>query len=277
MEESAKEAHDDIFLVHHDGGMELADRNDPESARAGWGAWVWQFNVYQQSDAAAIQAGKPQVNKLLSEHDTTGVLGRYGGAPGARLRATSNAGMMCGPVTTDPTDHDYVGCMAYTNNTGEMSAIPHVMAHVIDRVKEQRERQEAEWKAQKLMTTRREYTVILVYDSQYVRDMCDVADTHPLPTTNRTVIAVARQMIKAAKLQGIRVRWVKVRGHSGDRGNDKADEAATIGMKNGTRLREAHVAQSLQQAAEAEARKRREAAGIDLTGEDLPACHARPE
>ena len=60
-------------------------------------------------------------------------------------------------------------------------------------------------------------------------------------------------MIKAAKLQGIRVRWVKVRGHSGDLGNDKADEAATIGMKNGTRLKEARVAQSLQQAAETEA------------------------
>ena len=36
-------------------------------------------------------------------------------------------------------------------------------------------------------------------------------------------------------------------------------------------------AQSLQQAAEAEARKRREAAGIDLAGEDLPARHVRPE
>ena len=84
-------------------------------------------------------------------------------------------------------------------------------------------------------------------------------------------------MIKVAKLQGIRVRWVKVRGHSGDRGNDKADEAATIGMKNGTRLREAHVAQSLQQAAEAEARKRREAADLDLAGEDLPTHQAHPK
>ena len=84
-------------------------------------------------------------------------------------------------------------------------------------------------------------------------------------------------MIKVAKLQGIRVRWVKVRGHSGDRGNDKADEAATIGMKKGTRLREAHVAQSLQQAAEAEARKRREAADLDLAGEDLPTHQAHPK
>ena len=177
-------------------------------------------------------------------------------------------------MTTDPADHDYVGCTAYTNNTGEMSAIPHVMSHVINKVRKQREQQEKEWKAKKLMNMRREYTVILVYDSQYVRDMCDVADAHPLPTTNRTVTAVARQMIKAAKQQGIRVRWVKVRGHSGDRGNDKADEAATIGMKNGTRLREAHVARSLQQAAETEARKRRKIAGIDLAGEDLPVHHA---
>ena len=160
----------------------------------------------------------------------------------------------------------------YTNNTGEMSAIPHVMAHVIDQVKEQRERQEAEWKANKLMTLQRQYTVILVYDSQYVRDMCDVADAHPLPATNRTVVAVARQMIRAAKQQGIRVRWVKVRGHSGDRGNDKADEAATIGMKNGTRLREAHVAQAIRQAAEAEENKRREMAALEE--EELPAYYA---
>ena len=182
--------------------------------------------------------------------------------------------MMHGPVTTDPADHDYVGCTVYTNNTGEMSAIPHVMAYVIEKVKEQRTQQEEEWKARKLMTTRHAYTVILVYDSQYVRDMCDVADAHPLPATNRTVVAVARQMIRAAKQQGIRVRWVKVRGHSGDRGNDKADEAATIGMKNGTRLREAHVAQALQQAAEAEESKRREVADLDPEKEELPAYYA---
>ena len=65
-----------------------------------------------------------------------------------------------------------------------------------------------------------------------------------------------------------------MRGHSGDRGNDKADEAATIGMKNGTRLKEARVAQSLQQAAETEANKRREAADLGLAGEDLPAHQA---
>ena len=146
------------------------------------------------------------------------------------------------------------------------------MAYVIEKVKEQRTQQEEEWKARKLMTTRHAYTVILVYDSQYVRDMCDVADAHPLPATNRTVVAVARQMIRAAKQQGIRVRWVKVRGHSGDRGNDKADEAATIGMKNGTRLREAHVAQAIRQAAEAEENKRREMAALE--DEELPAYHA---
>ena len=51
-------------------------REGGECVGKGWGAWVWQFNVYQQSDKAAFQAGKPQVNKLLSEHDKTGVLGR---------------------------------------------------------------------------------------------------------------------------------------------------------------------------------------------------------
>ena len=54
----------------------------------------------------------------------------------------------------------------------------------------------------------------------------------------------------------------------------RGDEAATIGMKNGTRLREAQVVQSLQQAAEAEARKRRDETDLDLAEEDLPAHHA---
>ena len=136
-----------------------------------------------------------------------------------------------------------------TNNTGEMSAVPHVLAHVIGKVVRQRKEQEAEWASQRCMTPRREYTVILVYDSQYVREMCDVTDAQPLPETNRTVVAVARHMIKVARLHGIRIRWVKVRGHSGDRGNDKADEAATRGMKHGTRLEAAHVGPMLRQTA----------------------------
>ena len=43
------------------------------------------------------------------------------------------------------------------------------------------------------------------------------------------------------------------------------------------RLQEAHMEQALQQAAEAEARKRREAAGLDLAGEDLPRHQAHPK
>ena len=43
-------------------------------------------------------------------------------------------------------------------------------------------------------------------------------------------------------------------------------------MKNGTRLREAHVAQAIRQAAEAEENKRREMAALEE--EELPAYHA---
>ena len=45
----------------------------------------------------------------------------------------------------------------------------------------------------------------------------------------------------------------------------------TIGMKNGTRLREAHVAQAIQQAAEEEENKRREMAALE---DELPAYYA---
>ena len=72
---------------------------------------------------------------------------------------------------------------------------------------------------------------ILVYDSQYIKDMCTKPAHAPPPQKNRSVITLVRQLLNDAKDMGIKIHWIKVRGHSGDRGNDQADEAATMGLK----------------------------------------------
>jgi hypothetical protein len=43
-------------------------------------------------------------------------------------------------------------------------------------------------------------------------------------------IGVCRRLLEDVDLANITVTWVKVRGHSGDTGNDMADDAATQGM-----------------------------------------------
>ena len=79
-------------------------------------------------------------------------------------------------------------------------------------------------------------TLVLVYDSQYTRDMCDVGDGAPPSRKNTTVVTLCRRLLQEAVDRGVKVIWVKVRGHSEEEGNDRADGAATAGQngrKNG--------------------------------------------
>ena len=52
---------------------------------------------------------------------------------------------------------------------------------------------------------------------------------------NTTVIDICRRLLADADLANIHVTWVKVRGHSENRGNDRADAAATQGMNGFTK------------------------------------------
>jgi hypothetical protein len=51
---------------------------------------------------------------------------------------------------------------------------------------------------------------------------------------NTTVVGLCRRLLEDAELANIHVTWVKVRGHSGNYGNDMADRAATQGMNGDT-------------------------------------------
>ena len=136
-----------------------------------------------------------------------------------------------GPVQLDAEADTFVGCIVLSNNTAELSAVPHAMADMISwRVAN------TEPLGLRLMPATR-VGMIMVYDSQYTKDQC----TAPRPpgrarwAKNATVIAVCRRLMQATTERGTDVRWVKVKGHSDHEGNDAADTWANWAQNGGTR------------------------------------------
>ncbi len=73
----------------------------------------------------------------------------------------------------------------------------------------------------------------MVYDSICARVNSEAKETDPLPHRNTTVVRMIRRLIAEVSKYHIRIHWVKVRGHSNQEGNDKADKAATWGQRGG--------------------------------------------
>ena len=49
------------------------------------------------------------------------------------------------------------------------------------------------------------------------------------------MVRMVRRLMQEAAAEGIQVHWVKVRGHSGNDGNDSADKVATWGQNGGSK------------------------------------------
>ena len=77
--------------------------------------------------------------------------------------------------------------------------------------------------------------VIMLYDPQYTKDQCTMQRPPDAKRQlkNATVVAVCRRLIQAATEKAVSVKWVKVKGHSGDEGNDAADKRANWGQNGG--------------------------------------------
>ncbi len=52
---------------------------------------------------------------------------------------------------------------------------------------------------------------------------------------NATVVAVCRRLIREAEEMRTELHWVKVKGHSGDEGNDAADTRANWAQNGGSK------------------------------------------
>ena len=70
--------------------------------------------------------------------------------------------------------------------------------------------------------------VAIYYDAE--TDAAMLKNNIGEPTENQALISVGRELRKLVENNGTNLHWVKVKGHSGDVINDKADELATIGM-----------------------------------------------
>ena len=79
-----------------------------------------------------------------------------------------------------------------------------------------------------LLLTVRLHHVAIYYDAK--TDAAMLKDDTGEPAENQAIISVGRELRRLVEQNGTVLHWVKVKGHSADTINDKADELATIGM-----------------------------------------------
>mmetsp|Transcript_7753 Transcript_7753/g.8895 ORF Transcript_7753/g.8895 Transcript_7753/m.8895 type:complete len:338 (+) Transcript_7753:3-1016(+) len=115
-----------------------------------------------------------------------------------------------GPVVIDKSNEAFIGAEVTSNNTAELSAIGHFFKYVLtldgsDSVKK----------------------IVVRYDSKYAADA--VQGLHKKVRKNHALIKNVREIMDQVKGKGITIQFLHVKGHSGDRWNDRADLLARKG------------------------------------------------
>ena len=113
-----------------------------------------------------------------------------------------------GPVIVNPQQPGHLGAEVSTNNTAEVSAVIHALRH-----------------ARRTNKTH----IVIRYDSEYAANMTQ-GKWRPKKGKNETLINTAKRTLELAEMTMI-VLWKHVKGHSGDKWNDRADELADRGAE----------------------------------------------
>ena len=181
-----------VWLVYHDGGYTPAEK-DKSKEKSGWGYTATVTDL--------------QTNAEIEQREGYG------------------------PVQLDPDDNTFCGCIQLSNNTAELSAVPHVLTDAICWRRRNSGRRGVGLAAHEPLG------MIMVYDSQYTKDQCTMRrpPDGARQLKNATVVAVCRRLIQAAVERTIDIKWVKVKGHSDDAGNDAADLRANWAQSGGTK------------------------------------------
>ena len=181
-----------MWLVHHDGGYTPAEEGK-SGEKSGWGYTATVTDLH------------------------------------ARVELEQREGY--GPVQLDPADNTFCGCIQLSNNTAELSAVPHVMTDAICWRRRNSGRRGIR------LAPHEPLGIIMVYDSQYTKDQCTMRKPpdSPRQLRNATVVAVCRRLVQAAVERTIDIKWVKVKGHSDDAGNDAADRRANWAQDGGVK------------------------------------------
>ena len=111
-----------------------------------------------------------------------------------------------GPVITAENGVGWRGAEVATNNTGELTAILEALG----------------W-----ATSKRQPRAVIRYDSTYAANM---TQGRWKPKRNKKLIRQCQEALDRAERQGCTVGWRHVKGHSGDRWNDRADRLADQGL-----------------------------------------------
>ena len=96
-----------------------------------------------------------------------------------------------GSVQLNPDQQSFCGCIQLSNNTAELSAVPHVMTDVMN------------WRSRNMRSRGAKLAVgepigvIMLYDSQYTKDQCTMQRPPDAKRQlkNATVVAVCRRLI----------------------------------------------------------------------------------
>ena len=135
--------------------------------------------------------------------------GRFRGTVGLLSEGTYDVVVeQFGSVELDRQSEYFMGSRKKTNHTGELEALGHAMLILLDRW----------W----------EPHVAIMYDAK--GDAEAVQKDSAGTGVNSALIGTVIRLRKMVEAKGVVLHWIKVKGHSKDRMNDRADYLATTGM-----------------------------------------------
>ena len=163
------------------------------------------------TDGGAIAGGETAGNNATADADKAGwglTAGRFRGTVGLLSEGTYDIVVeQFGAVELDRQSEYFMGSRKKTNHTGELEALGHAMLILLDR-----------W----------EQHAVIMYDA---KGDAEAVQKHSAGIgTNSALISTVIRLRKMVEANGTVLHWIKVKGHSKDRMNDRADYLATTGM-----------------------------------------------
>ena len=126
----------------------------------------------------------------------------------------------CGPILTcdikNVSRESFIGCDSLTNNTAEGTAI--VEAFIF-----------ARFLISNVVEMKEDLKVIIRYDNTYVANV--IAYKNISVPKNFDLLSRAINEAEALEQMGVKICWIKIKSHSGDKLNDRADLLANIGSR----------------------------------------------